>query len=283
VLDDSPSICSLIVLAALSVVRGGALLSRGRFAAPDSLRPLWGIFFAIAVAEWLSFTVALWVLAVLSFCALREYLSLVDIRLADRWGILIAYLSIPFMFYLIQIDWYGLFIISIPVYAFLLVPFFVALGGRSEGIVFSVGALDFGLFFYVLCMGHLCYLMFFSERIAMLMVATVVAADLIRKLPLSRSVALRLLLQMFAAVSIFLGLSRWTAVPVVHSVALGILVPVCVCLGRFTLNAIEGDLGIRADRLQPGRGRLIGALKCYLFTAPAVFHYLRWFLKWGDL
>ena len=64
---------------------------------------------------------------------------------------------------------------------------------------------------------------------------------------------------------------------------LGILIPMSVCLGRFTLHAVEQDLGIRADRLQPGRGRTIEGLKSYLFTAPIVFHYLRWFLKWGDL
>ena len=72
-------------------------------------------------------------------------------------------------------------------------------------------------------------------------------------------------------------------IPLKHSVALGFIIPIFVSLGRFTLRQIEQDLGIRADRLQPGRGRTIESLKSYLFTAPIVFHYLRWFLKWGDL
>jgi phosphatidate cytidylyltransferase len=282
VLDESPSIFSLIALVLLAAVWGGAALTRGRFTALERIRPLWGIFVAIAVAEWVSFTAALWILAILSFCALREYLSLVDIRLQDRWGILVSYLSIPFMFYLIQINWYGFFIVSIPVYAFLLVPFFVALGGRSEGIVFSVGALDFGLFFYVFCIGHLAYLMFFSERITMLMVATVAVAGAVAYLLQHRNVVLSLLVQVLAAVGLFVGLAGWTGIPGQHCVGVGILIPVLVCLGRFTIREIEGDLGIRADRLQPGRGRLIEALKCYLFTVPITFHYLRWFLKWGD-
>ena len=257
-------------------------LSRGRMTMPDVLRPLWWIFLAVAVAEWFSFTAAVWILAILSFCALREYLSLVDIRLEDRWGILVSYLSIPFMFYLIQINWYGFFIVSIPVYAFLLMPFFVALGGRSEGIVFSVGALDFGLFFYVFCIGHLGYLVFFSARSAMLMVATVVGAGLVHRVLNGRHPVASLLVQMLLGSALFSGLSGWTGIPLSHSIGVGILIPVLVCLGRFTLNQIEGDLGIRADRLQPGRGRLIEALKCYLFTVPITFHYLRWFLKWGD-
>jgi len=282
VLGLSPSIFSLIALLVIVVVWGVAVLSRGRFTVPDAFRPLAGILLAISVAEWFSFTVAVWVLAILSFCALREYLSLVDIRLADRWGIVVCYLSIPFMFYLIQINWYGFFIVSIPVYAFLLMPFFVALGGRSQGIVFSVGALDFGLFFYVMCMGHICYLMFFSPRIAMLMAATVAIADATARLFRGKHVGLPLAVEVLAATSLFVGLSRWIGVPVKHCIGVGVIIPVLVCLGRFTLKQIEGDLGIRADRLQPGRGRLIEAMKSYLFTAPIVFHYLRWFMKWGD-
>ena len=282
-LDESPSIFSLIALVALSLSWAGTALLRGRSAVPDAVRPLWGILLAIAVAEWFSFTVALWLLATLSFCALREYLSLVDIRLADRWGILVCYLSIPFMFYLIQVDWYGFFIISIPVYAFLLMPFFVALGGRSEGIVFSVGALDFGLFFYVFCIGHLCYLIYFSERIAMLLVAAVAGAGIIYSVLKGRHMVLTVAMQMLLGCVLFGGLSRWAAIPLSHSITLGAIIPLLVCSGRFTLKQIEGDLGIRAHRLQPGRGSTIEALKCYLFAVPITFHYLRWFLKWGDL
>ncbi|MBU1693973.1 MAG: hypothetical protein KKC51_08410 [Verrucomicrobia bacterium] len=282
-LDAEPSIYSLIVLVLLSVAQAVSLVSKGRLATPASLPVLWGLFLALAVSEWISFIAALWILAIISFCALREYLSLVDIRLEDRWGILFSYFSIPFMFYLIQIDWYGFFIVAIPVYAFLLMPVCVALGGRSRGIVFSVGALDFGLFFYVSCMGHLCYLAFFSERIAMLMIATVAAADLIHRALRNRPRALRVPLQVVVACVLFTGLAEWSAIPLNHSFALGIIIPLLVCLGRFTLKQIEDDLGIRADRLQPGRGRTIDALKSYLFIAPIVFHYLRWFLKWGAL
>jgi phosphatidate cytidylyltransferase len=187
------------------------------------------------------------------------------------------------MFYLIEIEWYGFFIVAIPVYAFLLMPFFVALGGRSKGIVFSVGVLDFGLFFYVSCVGHLGYLLFYSARMALLMIGAVTIADWIYKALRSRPLPLRLMLQIAFICPLYAGLSSWTAIPLHHSVMLGILIPVTVCVGCFTLNQVEHDLGIRADRLQPGRGRTIEGLKSYLFTAPIVFHYLRWFLKWGDL
>ena len=70
-----------------------------------------------------------------------------------------AYLAIPFMFWFIQTDWYGMFIISIPVYAFLVIPIAITVGGRdAEGSVLSIGALDLGLFLLVYCIGHIGYL-----------------------------------------------------------------------------------------------------------------------------
>jgi phosphatidate cytidylyltransferase len=282
-LEIGQSIYSLVLLLILTFVKGVSYLSKGRLNISAAFRPLWILLLVITVAEWVSFSLALWLLAIISFCALREYLSLVDIRLEDRWGILVSYLSIPFMFYLIHIDWYGFFIIAIPVYAFLLMPFFVALGGRSKGIVFSVGMLDFGLFFYVFCVGHLGYLLFYSARMTLLMVVAVAISDGVYTSLKSKSLALRMLLRVAIICPLYVGLNQWTGIPLAHSVMLGILIPISVCLGRFTLHAVEQDLGIRADRLQPGRGRTIEGLKSYLYTAPIVFHYLRWFLKWGDL
>jgi phosphatidate cytidylyltransferase len=281
--DPNPSIYSLVIIVLLTLYWGTSHLLRGRLPRPAALRIIWMLFLAIAISEWVSFTPALWILVLLSFCSLREYFSLVDIRLEDRWGILVSYLSIPLMFYLVQINWYGFFIIAIPVYTFLLMPFFVALGRKPRGIVFSVGVLDFGLFFYVFCMGHICYLIFFSARMAMLMVLAVTIADVVFRYAQRMSYGLRCLLQTAAILPLCLLLSTWSGIPLVHCAGLGILIPLLCCMGQFTLREIEHDLGIRTHRLQPGRGRTIDSLKSYLFTAPVVFHYLRWFLKWGDL
>ena len=281
--DPDPSLHSLVVLVLLTILLGISYLSRDRLATPGLLRFIWLFFLVITISEWISFIFALWILALLSFFALREYFSLVDIRLQDRWGILVSYLSIPCMFYLVQINWYGFFIIAIPVYGFLVMPFFVALGRSYKGIVFSVGVLDFGLFFYVFCIGHICYLIFFSERMAMLMILAVTGADCIFRYSRRFSYPLRCLWQTIFIIPFYLILTKWSGIPLEHCVALGIIIPVLSCIGQFTLNQIEQDLGIRADRLQPGRGRTIEALKSYLFTVPIVFHYLRWFLKWGDL
>jgi phosphatidate cytidylyltransferase len=275
----------LLIFAVLSIVLAAGFASRSRFYPPTYLRYLWVFFLAFNVSQFVSFTIAVWILALLSFYSLREYFSLVDIRLQDRWGILAAYLSIPFMIYMVQIDWYGLFIISIPVYAFLVVPFLVAIGGKeASGTVFSIGVIDFGLFLFVYCLGHIAYLSLFSTWMAMLLVLSVALCDLIDRL-FQRAgiggrngVLWRLLLSVPAVVALSVLVSTWTTIPIIHSVMLGVIIPLLVLGGNFTIGVIEKDLGIIRDKLQPGRGQIVNAIKSYLFTAPIVFHYIRYFV-----
>ena len=251
---------------------------------PSYLRYLWAFLLVLCVSEWVSFTVAIWMLAFFSFLALREYFSLVDIRLQDRWGILGAYVSIPFMTYLIQVHWYGMFIISIPVYTFLVIPLLIALGGaEAKGTVFSIGAIDFGLFLFVYCVGHIAYLALFSTWMATLLIVGVALCDFVGRSRLLRgSTGLKgtLLRYLFSApltVVLSVGMSGWMTLPSIHSVALGLLIPMLVLAGNFAIAAIESDLGIAKDRLVPGTGQIIHGVKSFLFAAPVVFHYIRYF------
>ena len=268
---------------ALSLVLGAALFSRGRLRIASQLRYLWALSCLVAVADLLSFWLALWLFALLSFVALREFFSLVDIRLQDRWGILAAYASIGFMTWFIHIDWYGMFVISIPVYAFTVIPLLVALGGsESEGTVFSLGAINVGLFVFVFCMGHLAYLVFFSVPLASMFLISAAYCDLVyRKLPTQRVLA-NVAVALLGTVALLLLTMRWTGLPMVHVLGLGIVVPVLALGGNFTMRVVEDDLCVNRERLEPGRGLLLDSLKGYLFPAPIAFHYLRWFLHWGD-
>jgi phosphatidate cytidylyltransferase len=246
------------------------------------LQYLWGFLLVLSVAELVSFTLAVWILAGLCFLALREYLSLIALRFDDRWAMLGAYLSIPFMTWFIQIDWYGMFIISIPVYAFLLIPVLVALGGRrAEGTVFSIGAIDFGLFLFVYCTGHIGYLARYSSWKAILLVLSVAASDIVAGAVASRRGGRAGALAYPAAAAITLpltlALSPWTGIPLVHSAALGLLIPALVWVAHLTLAPIEVDLRIDRSRLLPGRGEILNSLKSFLFAAPVVFHYVRYF------
>jgi phosphatidate cytidylyltransferase len=60
--------------------------------------------------------------AFLSFLALKEYLSLIPTRRADRRVLFWAYLAIPIQYLWVAWGWYGMFIIFIPVYMFMIIP-----------------------------------------------------------------------------------------------------------------------------------------------------------------
>ncbi|MCG6955348.1 MAG: hypothetical protein LJF04_05080 [Gemmatimonadetes bacterium] len=246
---------------------------------------LWAFFLFFVLSEFVSFAVGIWVLAALSFLALREFFTLVDLRIQDRWGILAAYLAIPFMFWFIQGDWYGMFIISIPVYAFLVIPAVIALSGREvEGSVLSIGALDLGLFFLVYCIGHIGYLALYSTWTAILVVAAVAVCDLFAWLLKARDrapvpgVALEILAPAPVIAVLALAVRPWTGLPLVHSLVLAVGIPGLVALGCHTIDHLEADLGIDRRRLQPGRGEVINTLKSFVYVGPVVFHYLRYFL-----
>jgi len=278
-----PDIVPLILFGALSAFLVVSRVTRGRYAAPGYLSHLCAFLFVLLVARWISLPAALWILALLSFLALREYFSLVDLRLGDRWGVLGAYLSIPFMFCLVTIDWYTFFIVSIPVYSFLVIPFLVALGDtEGKGSVLSIGAIVFGLFFFVYCTGHFAYLAVYSNWTALLLVLSVAACYGVATATRGLGRTVGFLLGSAATLALAMALGPWAEIPRYHAAGLAVLIAVCVHVGDFTVGVLEHDLGVRDDDLVPGRGRLLDSLKAYLFTAPIAFHFLHWQLGFGD-
>jgi phosphatidate cytidylyltransferase len=283
--SDIPKIVVLALFLVLTVL--AFLRKAGRINIPRSsyIYYLWAFFLFFVISDFLSFKVGIWILAVISFLSLREYFSMVDIRLQDRWAVLGAYLSIPFMIHYILIEWYGLFIISIPVYAFLVVPFLITLGGKEvKGSILSTGIIDLGLFLFVYCIGHIGYLALFSTFKAVMLILAVALCDInayilkiYKKSPAERFV---LLYAVTAPQTLVLTwvLSPWTGIPYEHSVVMGFLIPFLVAMGRHTMDFLMADLGVDKEKLRPGRGEVIASLRSFLYTAPAVFHYIRYFL-----
>lgn len=282
--SDMPKTIVLLIFLCLSLFSILKRIFKIKFTYDSYLNYLWTFSLMFAVSEAISFKISIWILALLCFVALREYFTLVDIRLQDRWGILGAYFSIPFMIIFIQLDAYGMFIISIPIYAFLVIPFLITLGGKEiEGTLFSIGVIDFGIFLLVYCIGHIGYLSLLSTWMAVMLILNVAVCDLISILMRKRIKPPRhwVLPQYFMSVPVIviltLVLSEWTRIPRLHCIFLGILIPALVAIGRHTIRYIEKDFGIRRDELVPGKGQVLDSLRSFLYTAPIVFHYIRYF------
>ena len=125
----------------------------------DRVRSWWWMIGAFTLAMLASRTVAIVFLAFISYLALKEYLSLIPTRRIDRSVLLFAYLAIPLQFYWAAIDWYGMFIVFIPVWMFLVFPALMALRGETQGFLRAVGTLSWGLMMTVFTLSHMAMLL----------------------------------------------------------------------------------------------------------------------------
>ena len=115
----------------------------------------WWVMVAIFVGAMLmSRNVSLIFFAFISFLATKEFFSMIETRRADRRVLFWAYLAIPIQYYLIAIEWYGLFVLFIPMYMSLFLPMRMILIGETEGFIRSAGTIQWGLMKTVYCLSH---------------------------------------------------------------------------------------------------------------------------------
>jgi phosphatidate cytidylyltransferase len=107
----------------------------------ERIRSWWIMVSVFAVAISLNRQVSLAFFALVSFLALKEYFSLIPTRRADRRVLFWAYLAIPLQYLWIAREWYGMFIIFIPVYAFLFLPMRMIMIGETQHFLRAIGTL----------------------------------------------------------------------------------------------------------------------------------------------
>ncbi|UNL94299.1 phosphatidate cytidylyltransferase [Paenibacillus polymyxa] len=128
------------------------------------IKTWWGMFFIFCLATLFNPIVSLLSLMVLTFFALKEYFSMIRSRKADRRLFLWAYLAIPVQFYWIYIGWYGMFIVFIPIYVFLLLPLPRLINKGTVGFLRSVSSTQWGLMLMVFGLSHLAYFQFATPQ-----------------------------------------------------------------------------------------------------------------------
>ncbi len=162
---SAPLLYSLGAVWALLVAATGAvavLARRGTANAGELVartRTWWWIVVPVSLALLAGATAVAILFAIVSFLALREYLSIIPVRQVDRTAILLAYLAIPIQYWFVHDDWYGMFAIFIPVYVAAAIAFRLVLAGETKGFLRSAGTLQWGLFLTVYNLSHVAFLM----------------------------------------------------------------------------------------------------------------------------
>ena len=123
------------------------------------IRSWWIMAGVFALAISLNRQISLAFFALVSFLALKEYFSLIPTRRADRRVLFWAYLAIPLQYLWIAREWYGMFIIFIPVYVFLFLPMRMIMIGETQHFLRAIGTLHWGLMTLVFSISHVAFLL----------------------------------------------------------------------------------------------------------------------------
>jgi len=262
------------------------------------IKTWWLIVAVFAVAVLFNRTVSVTVLGFVSFLAFKEYLSLVPTRRADHRVLFWAYLAIPIQFYWVWMGWYGMFIIFIPVFMFLVLPMRMILIGETQGFLRAIGTLHWGLMITVFGLSHAAFMLVLPAEVNPaggtmgLLIYLVFLTEIndVAQYLWGKSFGKRKISPKVSpnkTVAGFLGGVFTTTVlavllapfltPLLRYEALGagLLIGLGGFVGDVTISALKRDIGVKdSGSLLPGHGGILDRLDSLTYTAPLFFHYV---------
>lgn len=265
------------------------------------IRTWWimAVVFTIAIVIGPSASIALF--AFVSFLAFKEYISLIPTRRADRRVLFWAYLAIPFQYYWVHTAWYGMFIIFIPVYLFLLLPMRMILIGETAGFLKAIGTLHWGLMTTVFSISHLAFLLALPAAgnpvaggagLVLFLVLLTQSNDVAQYL-WGKSLGKRRVVPTvspnktwagwlggIATTTLLAALLAPVLTPLrpADAILSGIIIGIVGFFGDVVISAVKRDIGVKdAGDLLPGHGGVLDRIDSLTYTAPIFFHFIRWY------
>lgn len=261
----------------------------------------WWVMAAVLCACFLLGRIATLVLfAAASFFALREFMTLTPSRRGDHLPLVLCfYVAIPLQYWLIGIEWYGLFAILIPVYGFLLLPAISALEGEVENFMLRSAKIQWGLMLTVYCISYapavlllhipgytgqnLLLLAYLLLVVQLSDVLQYVSGKLFGRHKLAPRVSPSKTMEGLVGgglAATAIGTSLWWITPFspAHAAAISLLIVVAGFLGGLALSAVKRSLGAKDwGTLIEGHGGILDRLDSVCFAAPVFFHVVRYF------
>lgn len=238
--------------------------------------------------------------ALLSFLALREYITLVPTRRGDHRTLFWSFFIItPLQYSLIGIDWYGLFAILIPAFAFVFIPARIALAGDTEHFLERAAKIQFGLMICAYCLSHAPALLILKipnyeghDSVLLLYLVLVdqmsdvlqyVWGKLLGRHKIAPNVSPNKTWEGFVggiATATLLGAFLSWATPFTRWQAAGMSFAITIMgfLGGLVMSAIKRDAGVKDfGAVIEGHGGILDRIDSLCFAAPVFFHLVRYF------
>lgn len=258
----------------------------------------WWMILLLGGCLWLGKGAMIVLFALISFQCLREFISVTYTRRGDHQALVWSFFFfLPLQYGFIAIEWYGMFSILIPVYAFLLVPIWGTLGHDTTRFLERTAKMQWALMICVYCLSYVPALLTldipgYGERNLMLVVFLVIVVQssdvfqyvwgkLLGKHRLSPAISPSKTVEGLVggiASATALGAALWQLTPFTPwqaaLVALGI--NVFGFFGGYVLSAIKRDRGLKDwGTMIEGHGGMLDRVDSISFSAPIFFHIIR--------
>ncbi|SDV46141.1 phosphatidate cytidylyltransferase [Chitinasiproducens palmae] len=295
----------LAIVLALASLIAAVLKRRARGPQPvidnlvSRINAWWVMIGVLAIAFALGRVATVLLFYLISFYALREFLTIAPTRRGDYPALVAAfYVVLPLQYVLVGIGWYGMFAILIPVYVFLLLPILASLGGDTTRFLERASTVQWGLMIAVFCISHVPALLtldvhgFDGSRVLLIvyLVLVVQASDVLQyvcgKLFGKRKIAPRLspskTVEGFVggvALATLLGASLYRITPFTfwQAALVSLMLTLLGFFGGIVMSAIKRDRGVKDwGQMIEGHGGMLDRLDSICFAAPIFFHVLRY-------
>jgi phosphatidate cytidylyltransferase len=260
-----------------------------------------GVFCATMVLGHLFTTV---LFGLLSFLALREFITLNRTERADHEVLFWAFFVFtPLHYVLVGIQWYGMFSVFIPVYAFVFIPFRRVLTGETKGFLESTAKIQWALMVCVYAVSHMPMLLTLplrdfegqNAKLLFFFVMTVQMSDVLQyvwgktcgKRPVAPRVSPHKTWEGTVGgigTTVLLSTCLWWATPFNpwQAALMALLICLAGFFGGLVLSAIKRDLGAKDwGNSIAGHGGFMDRIDSLCFAAPLFFHVTAFYFGTG--
>lgn len=263
------------------------------------IKAWWIMIPLLAGTLWLGKPGVIILFAFVSFQSLREYISITYTRRGDHRALLWSFFFfLPLQYYLISVDWYGLFSILIPVYGFLLLPISAALGSDATRFLERTAKVQWGLMICVYCLSYVPALLTLdipgytglNPLLIVFLILVAQSSDVLQyiwgklfgKHKVSPSISPSKTVEglvggVLSATGV--GAALWWITPFNpwQAALVALTINILGFFGGLVMSAIKRDRGIKDwGSMIEGHGGMLDRVDSISFSAPVFFHIVRY-------